>query len=40
MIGAGLPITSNNLPNNVNLGNLVAGHVFLSALGMNSLNDI
>jgi hypothetical protein len=40
MIGAGLPIASSNLPNNVNMGKLIVGNVFLSSLSINSINTI
>lgn len=38
MIGAGLPLAANSLPSNVNIGKLLAGHVYLSPLGVNAFN--
>jgi hypothetical protein len=40
MIGTNLPLASNNIPNNLNMGNMVVGHVFLSSLSSNALNVI
>lgn len=40
MIGGGLPIASNNLPNNVNMGVVVLGSVFNPSIGVNVFNQI
>lgn len=40
MIGGGLPLASNNLPNNVNMGVIVVGSVFNSSIGVNMFNQI
>lgn len=40
MIGAGLPLAANSLPSNLNLGKMLAGHVYLSPLGVNAFSEI
>jgi|LakMenE01Jun11ns_1017448.scaffolds.fasta_scaffold7432391_1 hypothetical protein len=37
MIGAGMPLASNNIPNNIILGKLVSGYSFTPSLAFQSL---
>ena len=40
MIGAGAPLSFNSLPSNLPMKRMLAGHVFLSPLGVNSFSVI
>lgn len=40
MIGAGLPLAANSLPSNINMGKMLAGHVYLSPVGINAFSSI
>ncbi len=40
MIGIGMPLAVNSLPSNLNRGKMLAGHVYMSPLGVNALSNI
>lgn len=40
MIGAGMPLSSNNIPNNIVLGKLVTGYSFSPSLAFQSLVNL
>jgi hypothetical protein len=40
MIGIGMPLAANSLPSNLNRGRMLAGHVYMSPLGVNAFSQI